>query len=91
VAEYGHDKGCTVIGGYVYRGTAQPALAGGYLFGDYCSGSIWAIDPSGDQPREPTVVGSMDGSLSSFGEDESGELYATDISGGRLLKVTAPR
>jgi glucose/arabinose dehydrogenase len=91
VAEYGHDQGCTVIGGYVYRGTAQPALAGGYLFGDYCSGTIWAIDPSGDQPREPTVVGSMDGSLSSFGEDEAGELYATDISGGRLLKVTASR
>ena len=91
VAEYGHDKGCTVIGGYVYRGTAQPALAGGYLFGDYCSGTIWAIDPSGDQLRDPTVVGSMDGSLSSFGEDEAGELYATDISGGRLLKVTASR
>jgi len=91
VAEYGHDKGCTVIGGYVYRGTAQPALAGGYLFGDYCSGTIWAIDPAGNQLREPAVVGSADGSLSSFGEDEAGELYATDISGGRLLKVTASR
>ena len=91
VAEYSHSDGCTVIGGYVYRGTAQPALAGGYLFGDYCRGTIWAIDPAGDQLREPAVVGQMDGSLSSFGEDEAGELYATDISGGRLLKVTASR
>jgi glucose/arabinose dehydrogenase len=91
VAEYSHSDGCTVIGGYVYRGSAQPALAGGYVFGDYCSGTIWAIDPAGDQLREPTVVGHMDGSLSSFGEDEAGELYVTDLSGGRLLKVTASR
>ena len=91
VAEYSHSNGCTVIGGYVYRGSAQPAMAGDYLFGDYCSGTIWAISPAGDQLREPTVVGAMDGSLSSFGEDESGELYATDLSGGRLLRVTATR
>jgi glucose/arabinose dehydrogenase len=91
VAEYSHDAGCTVIGGYVYRGSAQPALAGGYLFGDYCSGTIWAIDPAGDQLREPTVVAQTDASISSFGEDEAGELYVTDISGGRLLRVVASR
>ena len=91
VAEYSHAAGCTVIGGYVYRGSAQPAMAGGYLFGDYCSGTIWAISPAGDQLREPTIVGHMDGSLSSFGVDETGELYATDISGGQLLRVTATR
>ena len=83
--------GCTVIGGNVYRGAAQPALAGGYLFADYCSGTIWAIDPTSDELRAPTVVGEMDGSLSSFGEDEAGELYVTDLSGGRLLKVSASR
>jgi hypothetical protein len=91
VAEYSHSDGCTVIGGYVYRGSAQPAIAGGYLFGDYCSGTIWAIDPAGGELRKPTVVGQMDGSLSSFGEDEAGELYVTDLSGGRLLKVSASR
>jgi glucose/arabinose dehydrogenase len=89
VTEYSHDDGCTVIGGNVYRGTAQPALSGGYLFGDYCSGRLWAIDPAADGFREPTVVGEMGGALSSFGEDEAGELYATDIAGGRLLRVTA--
>jgi glucose/arabinose dehydrogenase len=91
VAEYPHDAGCTVIGGYVYRGSGQPALVGGYLFGDYCSGTIWAIDPATDDIREPTVVGSLRGSISSFGENESGELYVTDISGGRLWRVVATR
>jgi glucose/arabinose dehydrogenase len=89
VAEYSHDSGCTVIGGYVYRGTSQPALSGGYLFADYCSGTIWAIDPTADGPTEPTVVAETNASISSFGEDESGELYVTDIRGGRLLHVVA--
>jgi glucose/arabinose dehydrogenase len=91
VAEYGHDAGCTVIGGNVYRGTAQPSLAGGYFFGDYCSGTIWAIDPASDALRAPTVVSTGSASLSSFGEDEAGELYATDIAGGKLLRVTGQR
>jgi glucose/arabinose dehydrogenase len=91
VAAYGHDAGCTVIGGNVYRGSAQPALAGGYFFGDYCSGTIWAIDPGSDGLRMPTVVSKGSASLSSFGEDEAGELYATDIGGGKLLRVTGRR
>ena len=89
VTEYGHDQGCTVIGGNVYRGTAQAALVGGYVFGDYCTGRLWAIDPAPGDFRAPTVVGEMGPGLSAFGEDEAGELYATDISGGRLLRVTA--
>jgi glucose/arabinose dehydrogenase len=91
VVEYSHDAGCTVIGGNVYRGTAQPVLSGGYLFGDYCSGTIWAIDPSGDELREPTIVLESKVSLSSFGEDEAGELYATDLSGGTLVLVKGAR
>ena len=89
VAEYGHDAGCTVIGGHVYRGAAQTALAGGYVFADYCSGTIWAIDPTRNGPTEPTVVGETEASVTSFGEDEAGELYVTDIRGGRLLRVVA--
>ena len=91
VAEYSHQGGCTVIGGIVYRGTAQPDLAGGYVFGDYCSGAVWAIDPASDTLRDPTVVFESGASISSFGEDEAGELYATDIGGGKLLRVTARR
>jgi glucose/arabinose dehydrogenase len=89
VTDYGHDLGCTVIGGGVYRGSAQAALVGGYVFGDYCSGRIWAIDPVGDGYRAPTEVGDSELSLSAFGEDEAGELYAADIGGGAILRVTA--
>jgi glucose/arabinose dehydrogenase len=89
VTDYGHDLGCTVIGGGVYRGSAQAALVGGYVFGDYCSGRLWAIDPAGDGYRAPTEVGDSGRSLSAFGEDEAGELYAADIGGGAILRVTA--
>jgi glucose/arabinose dehydrogenase len=92
VVEYSHGEGgCTVIGGYVYRGAAQPDLAGGYLFGDYCSGFIWAIDSAGDARREATLVADTELRISSFGEDEAGELYVTDISRGELLRVVASR
>ena len=88
VAEYGHDQGCTVIGGDVYRGTGQPALLGGYFFADYCTGRVWAIDPSVDGFRTPTVVADTKHNFTAFGEDQGGELYAVDISAGQLLRVT---
>jgi glucose/arabinose dehydrogenase len=91
VTDYGHDQGCTVIGGDVYRGTAQPALAGGYVFADYCTGRLWAIDPATSVFRAPTVVAETQHSFAAFGEDEAGELYAVDIGGGTLLRVTATR
>jgi glucose/arabinose dehydrogenase len=92
VTDYGHDVGCTVIGGYVYRGTAQPALAGGYVFADYCSGRVWAIDPATSTYRPaPSAIAGTDHSFAAFGEDEAGELYAVDISGGELLRVVASR
>jgi glucose/arabinose dehydrogenase len=89
VTEYGHDQGCTVIGGIVDRSAVASPLSGGYLFGDYCSGRLWAIDPAGDEPRDPTVVGESDRNLSAFGEDEAGALYAVDIAGGEILRVIA--
>jgi glucose/arabinose dehydrogenase len=89
VTDYGHDLGCTVIGGGVYRGTAQPALVGGYVFGDYCSGRVWAIDPAGDAYRSPVEVAKTTRNLSAFGEDEAGDLFVADITGGAILRVTA--
>ena len=80
-----------MIGGVVDRGTDQPALFGGYLFADYCSGRVWAIDPSTDDLRTPTLVAETDHSFSAFGEDEAGDVYAVDISSGALLRVTATR
>jgi glucose/arabinose dehydrogenase len=89
VTDYGRDSGCTVIGGNVYRGATQTALAGGYVFGDYCSGRIWAIDPAIDGYRAPVEIGQSGRSLVAFGEDEAGELYAADIGKGAVLRVTA--
>ena len=89
VSDYGHDLGCTVIGGNVYRGSAQAALVGGYVFGDYCSGRLFAIDAAIDTYQSPVEIGESDRSLSAFGEDEAGELYVTDLGGGELLRVVA--
>jgi glucose/arabinose dehydrogenase len=90
IAEYGHDLGCTVVGGYVYRGSTYPALQGVYLFADYCSGRIFALDPSTDAFREPVEVGNGGNGISSFGEDASGELYVTQLNGdvSRVVATT---
>jgi glucose/arabinose dehydrogenase len=93
VAEYGRDGGCSVTGGYVYRGPAYPTLQGMYFFGDFCSGKIWSLDQTGganwrmtEQLKDPIQI-------SSFGEDESGEIYVTTFSGGsdghRVYRVVA--
>lgn len=87
VAEYDHDLGCSVTGGTVYRGAAYPALQGWYLFSDYCSGEFWAIDAAKDRTEEPPIVAETDLSISAIAEDAAGELYATDLSGGRLFRI----
>jgi len=83
---YSHDEGCSVTGGYVYRGRAVPAANGRYFFGDYCSGSVWSLRIAGgraeDVRREPFSVGG----LASFGEDVAGELYLATES-GRILRL----
>ena len=90
VAEYDHGSGdCAVIGGYVYRGTAVPGLVGTYLFGDECSGrirSLPAAEPGGTAVRVVLATGRT---ISSFGEDEAGEMYLTDLASGDLLQVAA--
>jgi glucose/arabinose dehydrogenase len=87
IAEYGHDEGCSVTGGYVYRGTAQPAMQGTYLFGDYCSGTIWTLP--GSDGLVPRRLGDTDLQISSFGEGEDGEIYLVDLAGGGLYQVLA--
>jgi glucose/arabinose dehydrogenase len=81
VTEYGRDLGCTVIGGYVYRGARYPFLVGAYLFADYCTGHIFAIDAAADGPVPPITVGTTDGRISAFGEDADGELYVVALQG----------
>jgi glucose/arabinose dehydrogenase len=83
VFEYSHaEGGCTVIGGYVYRGEAIPELSGAYLFGDLCIGEIEALRVEGRRVTGHRVLGPVVPNLSSFGEDGRGELYAMSLDGG---------
>jgi glucose/arabinose dehydrogenase len=90
VAVYDHGHGCSVTGGYVYRGSRWPALQGAYLFADYCSGTIWSLDGRRPSARPPVVMLETGRAISSFGEDESGELYVTDLGQGEVLRIVAP-
>lgn len=90
VYTYSHSFGCAVVGGYVYRGTTYPALKGAYLFSDDCSGRIWGMDAA-TALRGPTsakVLLESGLNVSSFGQDDAGELYICDL-GGKLYHVTA--
>jgi glucose/arabinose dehydrogenase len=88
LAEYAHENGrCSVTGGYVYRGTKVPALVGGYVFADYCSGEIWVLDSAAARPAPKTLLLDTDMNISSFGEGGSNELYMLDASGGKLYAI----
>ena len=78
-AEYGRDGGCSVTGGYVYRGERIPALHGSYVFGDFCSGKIWSYTPDTDQTML-LIDSSLD--ISTFSEDPDGEIYVVSLDGG---------
>lgn len=86
IHEYGHELGCSITGGYVYRGRRIPSLVGWYLFGDYCSGRIWALRREGSGVVVQELLKSSL-SISSFGEDEAGELYVCDHLGGRIYRI----
>jgi glucose/arabinose dehydrogenase len=81
IAEYGHELGCSVTGGHVYRGSAQPDLLGVYVFGDFCSGIIFTLQvDEGTIDPKPVLESGL--GISSFGTDEDGEIYVVDIRGG---------
>ena len=87
IAEYTHAEGCSITGGYVYRGTAFPGLQGAYIFGDYCSGRIWALRRQNTTDWEQAQVLDSKQQISSFGEDEAGELYLTSLANNGLYQV----
>lgn len=88
IAEYSHEFGCSVTGGYVYRGQAFPRMAGAYYFGDFCSGIMWALyqNEAGEWTTTQMLRSRL--GIGSFGEDEAGELYVTDLGGG-LYRLVA--
>jgi glucose/arabinose dehydrogenase len=81
IAVYSHSQGCSITGGYVYRGAAFPRLQGLYIYGDYCSGRIWALRQTSAGQWKQIELLSSGLNISSFGEDAAGELYLTDLSG----------
>jgi hypothetical protein len=79
---------CSVTGGYVYRGKAVPALVGTYLFGDLCTGGVYALVGSPQQGWSKRLeLGYQPIKISAFGEDASGEVYVVDIQGGTIYRV----
>ena len=88
IAEYTHSKGCSVTGGYVYRGAALPSLKGQYFYADYCSGNFWAISREGAGKAQVTELPRIVEGISSFGEDEAGEIYLVGDRDGALYRLT---
>jgi glucose/arabinose dehydrogenase len=86
-AEYRNPAdGCSVTGGFVYRGQKYPALQGTYIYGDFCSGRIWGLRKTGaGWENRPLLESSL--SVSTFGEDEDGNLYVADYSAGVIYEI----
>jgi glucose/arabinose dehydrogenase len=78
VAEYDHNLGCSVTGGYAYRGV--------YYYGDFCTGRLWGLARDGGVWASQELLATGHG-ISTFGEDEAGELYLADYGGGRIYRV----
>ena len=88
VAEYSHSAGnVSVTGGYVYRGTDIGALDGRYVFGDFASGRIWALQGSVQAGFTLEELDNTSTQISSFGVDQNGELFFTDYNGGRIMQI----
>jgi glucose/arabinose dehydrogenase len=91
VLVYDHSQGCSITGGYVYRGTRVPVLAGQYLYADYCSHFVRSFVYSGGQAtqlRDLTQYLDPQANVSSFGQDQRGELYILTL-GGSLYRIVA--
>jgi glucose/arabinose dehydrogenase len=86
IFEYDHSQGCSISGGYVYRGALYPELAGNYFVADYCQGTIWRLFPDGEGWLADLLLDS-DLIISSFGEDMHGELYTLNYGLGGVYQV----
>jgi glucose/arabinose dehydrogenase len=87
VWEYAHDQGCSITGGFVYRGKLLPELTGTYLAGDYCSGRIWGLKRDAGGKWQAQELFKLNAAISSFGQDLNGEIYLLDLGSGRILRL----
>ncbi|MBL8174988.1 MAG: PQQ-dependent sugar dehydrogenase [Bryobacterales bacterium] len=93
VAEYGRGDGCSVTGGFVYRGRNAPGLRGSYVYADYCSGKVWGLERSGTQWVNRLLM-TADAGITTFGEDEAGELFVGNAGTDTIYRIegsAAPR
>jgi glucose/arabinose dehydrogenase len=81
ILTYGRDEGCSVTGGYVVRDRGLPALYGRYVYGDFCAGELRSFKPATPEARDDSSLGLEVSSLSSFGEDNAGHIYAVSLDG----------
>ena len=89
IAEFDHSEGNAVIGGYVYQGSKIPALQKTYIFGDLGSGKIWGLQETTPGNWTRTLLISSGKTISSFGQDQNGEVYVVDL-GGTVSMITQP-
>ena len=87
IFEYNHQEGCSITGGYMYRGHEFLSLYGNYLVADFCSGNFWRLFPETEDFWSSAKVLDSDYVISSFGEDVNGELYVLVHDGGSLFRV----
>ena len=87
---YAHAPECSVTGGHVYRGSAIPSLQGVYLFGDLCSTRIWGIRKNGAAWDNALLVDNTALTITTFGEDEGGNVYVVNYANGDLLQILSP-
>ena len=88
IAEYGRSDGISVTGGFIYRGSRHPALAGRYFYGDYVSGNLWSLERDAKGEWKSTLERRTGKSIASFGMDEDGEIYLLSFDGG-VYRITA--
>lgn len=86
VYEYAHSEGCSVTGGYVYRGNTFPILQGCYLYTDYCTGKIWSLKNNGTNWVNEQLFQDASARFSTFGENKDGELFIGDAN-GKLYQI----
>lgn len=89
IFEYDHSQGCSVTGGPVYRGSLYPRMQGVYFFADYCSGRLWGLRRDGSSWQSTQLLDSPY-TVSTFGEDEAGNVYLADYGRGDVYQVTDP-
>jgi subtilisin family serine protease len=87
LADYDHSEGCAVIGGQVYRGQEYAMLRGVYLYADFCSGNIWGLKRSGAQWQNALLLDTAPVGISTFGDDEAGNVYLADHGSGDIYLV----